>query len=135
MLLSNLWDRAFLVPGWSYLLKTSVRDLAALERGIKGAACGFVVLDPRISGELANGTTGQVSLTEADRSLLSLIAQGYSNAAIAADLSVSERTIEGRVGALYRQLGIVTADQSRHPRALAVLRFIEQFSGAAVLKT
>jgi DNA-binding NarL/FixJ family response regulator len=112
--------------GWSYLLKTSVRDVAALERAIYGAASGMITLDPQLVRRAGHSVQGPLArLTPRQLEVLQLIAQGYNNAGIARRLVVTERTVENQVSLLYRTLG---ADQGTDvsPRVKAVLIFLQQ---------
>ena len=127
VLLSHYQDPAVLsgVPehelaGWSYLLKSTVRDVAALMRAIDGTVAGQVVLD---SGLLAHhpALTG---LAPRQIEILGLIAQGYSNAAIADRLIVSQKTVENQINGMFRVLGIDPADRGIQPRVQAVLAYL-----------
>lgn len=131
ILFSNHRDPDFLsaVPsdelaGWSYLLKPSVRDVATLERAIRGAAMGYVTLDPRLTAGGPSAAAQRAGLTERQYSLIQLLAQGHSNKAIAQALFLSEKTVENQLGALYRQLEIDTADAATHARVQATLQFL-----------
>lgn len=131
MLFSNHRDPDFLgaIPseelgGWSYLLKSSVRDVATLERAIRGSAMGYVTLDPRLTVGIRPQEVQEAGLSERQFSLLQLLAQGFSNKAIALDLCLSEKTVENQLGMLYRQLGIDTSDASTHARVQATLQFL-----------
>lgn len=131
LLFSNHRDPEFLgaipadqLAGWSYLLKTSVRDVATLERAIRGSAMGFVTLDPRLTAGVQPNQAQEAGLTERQISLLQHLAQGFSNKAIAQRLFLSEKTVENQLGTLYRQLGIDTADTGSHARVQATLQFL-----------
>ncbi|MGE5618827.1 MAG: response regulator [Sphingomonadaceae bacterium] len=129
VILSNHQDTQFLaavpqasVAGWSYLLKKSVSDLQALGRAIEGAAAGFVVLDPRlVTGARRGGQSPLSHLTPRQQEILSLIAQGFTNSAIAERLSLAEKTVENQINLLYQQLGIDREDPSLQPRVKATL--------------
>lgn len=110
--------------GWSYLLKTSVRDVTTLERAIRGSAAGLVILDPRLAAGFRGPQGGSANLSERQVTLLRLIAQGFSNKAIAAQLNLSEKTIENQLGVLYREIGIDTADSETHARVQAALLYL-----------
>ncbi|MBO9541379.1 response regulator transcription factor [bacterium] len=109
--------------GWSYLLKTSVRDVATLERAIRGSAAGLVVLDPRLAAGFRSPVDGP-ALSERQISLIQLIAQGFSNKGIAARLGLSEKTVENQLGILYRELGLDTSDSETHARVRAALLYL-----------
>jgi DNA-binding NarL/FixJ family response regulator len=112
--------------GWSYLLKQSVADTEALTRAIEGSAGGFVVLVPAIVEGLRPAANSPVEhLTVRQREVLELMAQGYSNAAIAERLSVSEKSVENYINAIFQELGI-TREDPVHPRVKAVLTYLQQ---------
>lgn len=133
VLLSNYRDPRFLsalapeqVPGWSYLLKRSVGDVATLYRAIKGSIRGEIVLDPQLTqDEHLHCSSRLGGLSARELEILALIAQGYSNVAIADQLYLSLRTVENRIRQLYQRLGIDTSSESYQPRVLAVLRYLE----------
>jgi DNA-binding NarL/FixJ family response regulator len=134
VLLSNHSDPQFLpslppeaIAGWSYLLKKSIRDVESLERAIEGAAARFVVLDPQLARGL-HPRTGSLlaALTPRQREVLGLIAEGYTNAAIAQALGLAEKSVENQVSLLYQQLAIDREDSSLHPRVKAVLLFLAE---------
>lgn len=144
VLLSNHRDLRFVsalseegMTGWSYLLKKSVSDAAALVRAIEGAAAGFIVLDPQLVTETrgANACTRAAKvphprLTPRQRQILGLIAQGYSNAAIAQRLHLAEKSVQNQINLLYQQLGIDSQDPTLHPRVQAVLAYLREISRA-----
>ena len=112
-------------PGWSYILKQSVGDTAALGRAIEGSASGFVVLDPEVVGSLKPRQGSFTSrLTPRQQEVLSLMAQGYNNAAIAEKLVLGHKSVENYINAIYQELNL-TQSQSVHPRVSAVLSYIQ----------
>ncbi len=118
--------------GWSYLLKQSVGDLGALVRAVEGSAAGLVVLDPALARALRPRRDSKVGLlTPRQREVLELIAQGYSNAAIAAKLVIGEKAVENYLTAIYQHLN-VTRDGTIHPRVKAVLQFMQDSTVAAI---
>lgn len=142
VLLSNHGDPQFLaglprgqVAGWSYLLKHSVSDVEALNRAIEGAASQLVVLDPNLVTEMhPRPESGLARLTPRQAEILGLIAQGYTNAAIAQKLVVAEKSVENQINQMYQQLGVERRNSSAHPRVSAVLRYLEEsyFRGPTV---
>jgi len=109
VLLSNYKDPAYLkaVPaaslaGWSYLLKKSVYDTVTLRRAVLGSAAGLMVLDPALVTMKRKYNSPFESLTPRQEEILSLIAQGYSNAAIAKSLALSPKTVENHISQLIR---------------------------------
>ncbi len=134
VLLSNHSDPQFLsslppdaIAGWSYLLKKSVRDVESLQRAIEGAAAHFVVLDPQLARGLHPRTGSLLAeLTPRQREVLALLAEGYTNAAIARALGLAEKSVENQVSLLYQQLRIDREDSSLHPRVKAVLLYLRE---------
>ncbi|MDE3075094.1 MAG: response regulator transcription factor [Chloroflexota bacterium] len=115
------------ISGWSYLLKRSVSDVEALERAIEGAAEGMVVLDPRLVRAMQpRPGTALDRLTPRQRDVLALTAQGFSNAAIAARLSLAEKSVENQINQLYQQLQIDRRQGALHPRVRAVLLYLRE---------
>jgi DNA-binding NarL/FixJ family response regulator len=139
LLLSNHSDPAFLsavprgsIAGWSFLQKKSVRNLDALVRAIEGAAMGLVVLDEElVSGRGAARSEVIARLSARQREVLALIAQGYTNAAIADQLVLSEKSVENYTNQIYQQLKIGGADTSMHPRVTAALLYVDGSSAGA----
>jgi DNA-binding NarL/FixJ family response regulator len=64
------------------------------------------------------------TLTTRERDVLALMAQGRSNAAVAAILVVSERSVEKHIGNIFSKLDLAPSDAD-HRRVLAVLRYLE----------
>ena len=130
VLLSNHQDLEFVaalgagVQRWSYLLKKSVRDLGVIARAIEGTASGLVVLDPQLV-EHTNPKRGVLAtLTDRQLDVLRLIAQGFTNAGIAAALGIAVKTVDNITNAIYASLEVV-ADGTSHARVKAVLAYLE----------
>jgi len=134
VLLSNHGDPQFIsslpaeiMPGWSYLLKKSVSDVTALQRAIEGATVGLVVLDPRLATGMRPRVGGVLSrLTPRQQEVLALIAQGFTNAAIAQQLTLSEKSVENQINLLYQQLEVDRGRSALHPRVKAVLTYLNE---------
>jgi len=115
--------------GWSYLLKSSVTDTATLVRAIEGAAAGLVVLDPALVDALRPRPRSPVdALSDRQRQVLALMAKGYSNAGIAQELVLTEKTVENYVGGIFQALGL-DRGEAVHQRVKAVLAFLEGTQG------
>lgn len=133
VLLSSHRDRRFFTSlpadqqsGWSYLLKQSVGDIDTVIRAIQGSAMGMVVLDPALIGEMRPKPDSALSrLTPRQHDVLELIARGYSNAAIAEELSLTERSVETYVSVIYQELG-VSGERETHARVKATLMALEE---------
>ena len=114
------------MAGWCYLLKKSVSDVAALARSLEGAAAGLVVLDPHLVSGRRPDQGPLAELTEREREILELIAQGYTNAAIAERLVLSARTVENRLNQLYHGLGLGSDRREFNPRVRAALLYLAE---------
>lgn len=111
--------------GWSYLLKQSVGDAAALGRAIEGSASGFVVLDPEVVNGLKPKQGSFTSrLTPRQQEVLALMAQGHNNAGIAEQLVLGAKSVENYINAIYQELNLNQNDRI-HPRVCAVLGYIQ----------
>lgn len=116
--------------GWSYLLKQSVANVGALARAIDGAAAGLMMVDPELTRSLSpRKGSGLAGLTPRQSDVLALMAQGYTNGAIAGQLSVSEKSVENYVNAIYQALQ-VRAESETHPRVQAVLCYLRESTGS-----
>lgn len=114
-----------------YLLKDRVADvsefLASVERIVEGAS----VLDPEVVAQLLtrrNRDDRMLRLTERERTVLALIAEGKSNQAIAGLLFLSPASVEKNITAIFQKLGF-EQDESGNRRVLAALAHIENSGG------
>ena len=121
---------AFRTAGWSYLLRQSISDVATLVRAIDGASMGLVVLDPLVVESLGRRETRLSALTRRQIEVLSLMARGYNNAAIARALVLEEKSVENHINAIFGQLNL-SRDNAAHPRVKAVLLYLQETQGAA----
>jgi DNA-binding NarL/FixJ family response regulator len=113
--------------GVGYLLKDRVADVGEFLDALSRVAAGGTALDPEVVTQLLGASRRNdrlAVLTTREREVLSLMAEGRSNAAIAAILVVSERSIEKHVGNIFSKLGLPPSDAD-HRRVLAVLRYLE----------
>jgi DNA-binding NarL/FixJ family response regulator len=116
---------AFRAAGWSYLLRQSIAEISTLVRAIEGAAMGLVVLDPLIVESLGRRESRLSSLTKRQMEVLSLMAKGYNNAAIARTLVLEEKSVENHINAIFGQLNL-SRDNAAHPRVKAVLMYLQE---------
>ena len=116
---------AFRAAGWSYLLRQSVNDVATLIRAIDGAASGLVVMDPSVVERLGQRDSRLGALTKRQLEVLSLMAKGHNNAAIARALVLEEKSVENHINAIFGQLNL-SRDNSAHPRVKAVLLYLQE---------
>jgi serine/threonine-protein kinase len=112
--------------GVGYLLKERVSDLAVLTDALGRLHEGECVVDPTIVSRLVNRSrpAGRLDeLTEREREVLALIAEGRSNKGICARLFLSPKTVEAHVRQIFRKLGVEESPDD-HRRVLAVLAFL-----------
>ncbi|TMK90164.1 MAG: response regulator transcription factor [Actinobacteria bacterium] len=109
-----------------YLLKDRVSDIAEFAGTIRRVSRGGSAIDPDVVAQLLRrGEEGSAlaSLTDRERELLGMMAEGRSNQAISEVLFLSPKTVETHVGSIFAKLGLVpTADD--HRRVLAVLMYL-----------
>ena len=112
--------------GLGYLLKDRITDLDEFAAAIRRVGAGGSALDPAIVSQLLGRRRDDDVLehvTPREREVLALMAQGYSNQAIADRLVVTVRAVEKHVTSIFDKLGLpVTTDS--HRRVLAVLAFL-----------
>lgn len=109
-----------------YLLKDRVSDIAVLADALRRIAEGECVLDPTIVARLVarRENAGPLAeLTEREREVLALMAEGHSNRGVGERLYISPKTVEGHVGQVFAKLGIEDAPTA-HRRVVAVLAFL-----------
>jgi DNA-binding NarL/FixJ family response regulator len=114
--------------GLGYLLKDRVADVAALTEAVRRVGEGGSALDPEVVSQMLGRRRRDdplAELTPREREVLGLMAEGRSNAAIAAELVVTERAVEKHVTGIFSKLEL-TASGEDHRRVLAVLRFLDQ---------
>lgn len=111
--------------GVSYLLKTSVSDVEALHRAILATADGSVVLDKAILDQGEKPDRTALRLTERQREILDLVAQGYTNTIIADRLDLSPRTVENHLARIYQELEISDSEKYQ-PRVQAVVAYLTE---------
>jgi len=134
VVLSNVVRRRFATAlvgnrpaGVGYLLKRRVADVGRFCADVRRVAEGGVALDPEVVELMIGRTEGPAApldaLTARQRQVLSLVADGRSNAAIATRLRISEKAVVRHVSRVYEALDI-PAHADDHRRVLAVVRFL-----------
>ncbi len=111
--------------GFGYLLKDRVLDVADFVEAAERVARGGSALDPKVVSSLVGGDSADALdvLTEREREVLSLMAEGLTNGAIARRLVLTERTVEGHVRSVLMKLALPTSDDA-HRRVLAVITYL-----------
>ena len=109
-----------------YLLKDRVADIDTFTDAVRRVAGGGSALDPEVVALLLGRRRREdplESLTPREREVLGLMAEGRSNAAIAAELVVTERAVEKHVTSIFSKLDL-TPTVEDHRRVLAVLAYL-----------
>lgn len=112
--------------GFGYLLKDRVLDVDAFLQAAAHVAAGGTTLDPEVVSAMLSDARGDGplhQLSERELEVLALMAEGRSNAGIAAALYLAERTVETHVRNIIAKLGI-SGDPSSHRRVLAVIAYL-----------
>ncbi len=113
--------------GIGYLLKDRVADVSDFVEALVRVASGGTALDPEVVTQLVGASRQTDSLSHLsgrEREVLTLMAEGRSNAAIATALVISEGAVEKHVANIFTKLDLPVS-QSDHRRVLAVLRFLK----------
>jgi DNA-binding NarL/FixJ family response regulator len=109
-----------------YLLKERVFDIATVVDALRRIVDGETVIDPTIVSRLVGRRRRQdplAGLSEREREVLGLVAEGLSNRAIAARLVVTDRTVEAHVTQIFQKLRLPESPD-QHRRVLAVLTLL-----------
>lgn len=117
-------DRA---EGVGYLLKHRVGDLALFIDAVRRVARGGSALDPEVVERMvARPRDGgpMADLTPREREVLALMAEGRSNASIAAAMTVTVGAVENHVTSIFDKLGL-RLEPDAHRRVLAVLKYLK----------
>ena len=113
--------------GVGYLLKEKVGDLRVFTDAVRRVADGGSALDPDVVARLV-GRRRRSSpldrLTKRETEVLSLIAEGYSNAGVAGELVVTVAAVERHVTSIFDKLGLQQSPD-QHRRVLAVLNYLQ----------
>jgi len=125
----HLYARELLASGEGavgYLLKDRVSDVAEFVEGVRRVAAGGTVLDPEVIATIMARRHDQPldRLTPREREVLALMAEGRSNAAIAAAMFVTEKAVAKHTNSIFTKLDLpVDIDDNR--RVLAVLAWLK----------
>jgi DNA-binding NarL/FixJ family response regulator len=116
--------------GLGYLLKERVADVDELVRALEEVSRGGSVLDPKVVEGLVAAKDRMAHsplevLTDREREVLSHMAQGQNNSAIAKSLFLTERAVEKHINSLFHKLDL-TEEPDVHRRVMAVLAFLRE---------
>jgi DNA-binding NarL/FixJ family response regulator len=115
--------------GRGYLLKERVADFDELSSAIREVNAGGSVIDPKVVEALVRVRVSAGSevgrLTRRETHVLSAMAEGKSNAAIAESLFLSRKAVEKHINSIFSKLGL-SGDQEAHPRVQAVLLYLAE---------
>jgi DNA-binding NarL/FixJ family response regulator len=119
--------------GRAYLLKERVSDIGQLASAIREVARGGSVIDPVVVDSLVAARAKPPDspihrLTPREREILSEMAQGKNNAAVAASLVLSERAVEKHINSIFSKLAL-SEEPDVHRRVKAVLLFLADQRG------
>jgi DNA-binding NarL/FixJ family response regulator len=111
--------------GVGYLLKDRVRDVTQFVEAAERVAAGGTAFDPAVVNSLVGGRRGSLleELSEREREVLSLLAEGRSNRAIAKQLYLSPRAVERHIQAIFGKLRLPDSEDDNR-RVLAVLALL-----------
>ncbi|WP_169947928.1 response regulator transcription factor [Microbispora sp. H11081] len=110
--------------GVGYLLKDRIGDVAQFAAAVTTVAGGGTVIDPEVVRQLLRGRGDPLArLTPREREVLSLVAEGRSNAAIARALFVSDAAVAKHIASILAKLDL-PPDADDHRRVLAVLAYL-----------
>jgi DNA-binding NarL/FixJ family response regulator len=114
--------------GVGYLLKDRVFNVTQFVDAVRQVAAGGTAMDPEVVAQLLTRRSGEkpiVSLTPREREVLGLMAEGRSNAAIAARLFVTEKAVSKHTNNIFAKLGLPPSEDDNR-RVLAVLAYLDE---------
>lgn len=112
--------------GVGYLLKDRVSDVGRFVDAVRQVAAGGTVMDPEVIGQLLSRRERDeplATLTAREREVLTLMAEGRSNAAIAGRMFITEKAVSKHINSILAKLGMPPSDDDNR-RVLAVLAYL-----------
>lgn len=117
--------------GLGYLLKDRLGDIGEFRRAVRSVLAGESAIDPAIVEVLVQGRRAATSavdrLTPRETEVLALIAEGFNNAAIAAELVLSEKAVSKHINSIFSKLAL-SEEPDMHRRVRAVLIWLTSTS-------
>lgn len=113
--------------GVGYLLKDRIADVRDFIEAVERVAVGGTAMDPEVVAQLVTRRRDDGpldDLTPREREVLALMAEGRSNAAIAAELVVTEGAVEKHISNIFGKLSLPPSETD-HRRVLAVLKYLQ----------
>jgi DNA-binding NarL/FixJ family response regulator len=113
--------------GVGYLLKDRVADVGEFTDALTRVAAGGTALDPEVVSQLLRAShhvDGLAALTQREREVIALMAEGRSNAGIATGLFISSGSVEKHVANIFTKLGLAPSEGDNR-RVIAVLRYLQ----------
>ena len=114
--------------GVGYLLKDRVSDVRRFVEAVRDVAGGGTAMDPEVIAQLLAGRRNRERtlerLTAREHEVLAVIAEGRTNAAVAARLGVTEKAVSKHINSIFTKLDLLPAEDD-HRRVLAVLRYLD----------
>ena len=114
-------------PGFGYLLKDRVLHLDEFDEALVRVAGGGVALDPEVVQALVRGRNARdalASLSDREREVLAVVAEGHSNTAVGRSLGLSDRTVEAHLRSVFTKLDLYD-DGTTNRRVRAVVAYLE----------
>ena len=120
---ADLFDRlsSGLEGGWAFLLKNS-NGLANLRQALQAVQSGLVMVDPALKNMFMSPNLNS-SLTSQERAIMEKVSEGKSNAVIAKEIFVSEKTVERVLSSVYLKFSLAGTSKTENPRVRATLIF------------
>lgn len=111
--------------GIGYLLRDRIGDVEQLGEAMRRVVAGEAVIDPAVVNRLVDGRESDAlsALTDREREVLSLMAEGRSNQSIGERLFVSNKTLEKHIRSIFSKLGLEETNDT-HRRVLAVITYL-----------
>ena len=113
--------------GVGYLLKDRIMDVDAFVEAVRRVGGGGTALDPEVVAHFVGRKDRLAALTPRESEVLSLMAEGRSNASIAEALVLTTGAVEKHVASILQKLGLPPSEET-HRRVLAVLAYLDSAS-------